>query len=104
MPLPGRIMIHSVNNATSGPVVIAFTPSGEARDNSGASFPLSPMSCGTTYSSKPYAARIVYKASLRLTPPIFYQLEVNSFGEYRLCQSIGNYSFNETADSEVKSL
>jgi prepilin-type N-terminal cleavage/methylation domain-containing protein len=104
VPIPRRITIYSVNNISSGVVAFVFTPSGEVRSIYNYVITPSQQNCGTQTSTKLYTAQIEFRANVRSSDALFYRLEMNSFGEYRLCQSIGNNTFTETGDVEVKGL
>ncbi len=102
--LPGRLQIYDVNHVNSGTAVLQFTPSGQVRNVVGN--PIAPFqeNCGSQASNKLYHAQVVLRANLYFSQPLFYRIEVNTLGEYRVCMSLGNNTFTETGDVEVMSL
>ncbi len=102
--LSGRLQIYDVNLVNSGTAVLQFTPSGQVRNVVGT--PITPFqeNCGSQASNKLYHAQVVLRADLYFSQPLFYRIEVNTLGEYRVCMSLGNNTFTETGDVEVTSL
>lgn len=102
--LSGRLQIYDVNHVNSGTAVLQFTPSGQVRNVVGNPIAPSQENCGTQSSNKLYHAQVVLRADLYFSQPLFYRIEVNTLGEYRVCMSLGNNTFTETGDVEVLSL
>jgi len=51
-----------------------------------------------------YLGYLTIRTNLLFGSPIYYRIDFNTLGEYRVCQSIGNNTFTDADDREVKSL
>ncbi len=104
--LPSRLQIYDFNNINQGTVVLQFTPAGGAYNGYGTFSSPVAQQCGTGSQSTipaPLHAMVVLRADLYFSQPIFYQIVLNTAGQYGVCLSVGNNTFNESSDREIKS-
>ncbi|HOW50446.1 MAG TPA: prepilin-type N-terminal cleavage/methylation domain-containing protein [bacterium] len=99
--LPGRVSFTNINETSFGSTAataISFTSTGIALDNANTMLNLKsfydvPSNCGGQTSNKKYSARIDLRADISDSKALFYRVEINQFGEYRICASFGDANF-----------
>lgn len=104
--LPSRLslkVVHASAMSENSTAVIALTSAGIALDGNGKALSGSWMvPCGGKNSNKRYSTQIEFRAAVHSTNYLYYRVELNPIGEYRVCVMFNTTDINQ--GTEMRSI